>query len=168
MKVLSFAVFMVFALAMSGCATTSGYEGPGSTTVQKGYKSSIGSAIGAVAGAVIGYKLGQGQADKKLAIITGTAIASFIGHHVGRHLDKRDQQRHSKALQEAFDAGVGSQQAWRNKKTGSRGKVQTVSTRHKEGVECKEVESVITTRHGMDKQVVTGCRDKDGGWTLAG
>ena len=137
------------------------------TGQSSGNKQKIGTAVGGLVGGLLGAKLGKGHKDKTFAIFTATAIGALIGSKIGKQLDERDRQLHAEAIEAALASDVGTEQSWQNPETHNGGKVTAVNAYIQDQQVCKDVEAVITTQDGnTDKQSITGCQDKDGGWTL--
>ena len=159
---------------LSGCATTTS-ENPSMvqkwkaqvSEKMKGNKEKIGTGVGAVIGAALLYKLTGG--NKELAVLLGSVIGGLIGRDIGKYLDEKDQALHAQSIQESFKKEVGEKATWHNPESENRGKLEVVNAYQKDDQVCKKVKSIITTSNGLtDKQTITGCKDKDGGWTLVG
>jgi len=79
----------LFAILLSGCATSQSGRQPEDTRVTRRDKTKKGAAIGAASGAVLGAVLGEGEADK---ILAGAAIGAGVGAGVGAYMDRQEEK----------------------------------------------------------------------------
>lgn len=107
----------------------------------EGNKQKIGAIAGGVLGGVLGNRIG-GRGSRTLGTLLGGAMGAAAGSWLGCKLQKTDQEKAERALENAV--ADGSDQSWSNPETGASGSVTSVSApglvdlRFADGVEPAE------------------------------
>jgi surface antigen len=163
----SWAVILVAALAVAGCANGSG----GSSTLSgaenwasQNTKTIIGGLGGATAGGLIGAALHGGP----LGIIGGALAGGLAGGAIGDFLDGRDKQQQQQAASRAMEtAPSNSSVAWKNPDSGHSGTVTPVRTyQNSNGQYCREYQQTVNIGNQQHQAYGTACREADGSWKI--
>jgi surface antigen len=154
MKKPIFAVFLVLALALSGCASMGPKEG-------------AGSVVGGVGGAVIGSQFGSGT-GRVVGTAVGAIAGMLIGQEVGRSLDRADQLEMQRTAQYALENNrVDETRAWRNPDSGHSGTFTPKRTyRTERGQYCREYQQTVLIGGEEQQAYGTACRQPDGSWKI--
>ncbi len=86
-----------------------------------GSKQEIGAAAGGALGAILGNRI-AGRGSRTLGTLIGGALGAAAGSAVGCKLQKTDQQKAERALEDAVASG--RDQSWKSDETGASGTVE--------------------------------------------
>lgn len=145
----------VIALAVTGCATTTGP------------KEGAGTLIGAGSGALLGSQVGGGK-GRLVAVAIGTLAGAMIGQDLGRSLDKADQIAMQQNAQYALEhAPTNTSTPWRNPDTGNAGQITPIETyQSSSGQYCREYQQTVWVGGKEQQAYGTACRQPDGTWKI--
>jgi surface antigen len=161
------AVILVAALAVAGCANNPG----GSSTLSsaenwasQNTKAIIGGLGGATAGGLIGAALHGGP----LGIIGGALAGGLAGGAIGDFLDGKDKHQQQQAASRAMEtAPSNSSVAWKNPDSGHSGTVTPVRTyQNDNGQYCREYQQTVNIGNQQHQAYGTACRQPDGSWKI--
>ena len=163
----SWAVILVVALAVAGCANSSGGSSSMSSAenwASQNTKAIIGGLGGATAGGLIGAALHGGP----LGIIGGALAGGLAGGAIGDFLDGKDKQQQQQAASRAMEtAPSNSSVAWKNPDSGHSGTVTPVRTyQNDNGQYCREYQQTVNIGNQQHQAYGKACRQPDGSWKI--
>jgi surface antigen len=123
------------------------------------------SAVGAVVGAGVGGAIGAAVAredDRLIAVILGSAVGAVVGHEIAGRMDDLDRGCFGHSLELAK---AGQTIRWTNSENGVNFAVTPLRDFERDGLKCREFETV--TMRGIVQREMRGkaCRSGDGNWT---
>jgi outer membrane lipoprotein SlyB len=96
-----------------------------------GSKNEIGAAVGGVLGGFLGNRI-AGKRSRTLGTVLGAGVGVFAGQALGCKLQKNDQVKAERALEEAV--ATNQSQNWESAETGASGKVDVLSSQTGSGL----------------------------------
>jgi surface antigen len=150
------ALILAAALALAGCAVTSGDTPGPMARAFTGTSSSIKSAIGL-------------SGDSASAAVTNAAMGGLIGAKLGPLLNEDDRKLAYAAELAALDNGAsGAPVPWRNPVSGRYGNIVPGPAYDQKGRQCRGFSHTITVNGELSTARGTACRAPDGGWAAVG
>jgi surface antigen len=158
MKFLTMVILAVM-VTLSGCATSP--SGHTFVSANQAVGIGVGGLIGGVAGSFIG-----GGTGRLVAVGTGAVLGSALGAAIGYKMDRYDEQLHTRASQQSYNAQLGQTIMWQNPESGNTGSVRpTRQGENNSGQYCREFYHIVTVG-GQDQQLHSiACQNPDGTWT---
>jgi len=160
------AMLAVSSSVLSGCATPPGGAGQasGNSCAILGPKSLTGIGGGALAGAGAGALLAP--KDRAKGALIGALVGAIAGAMIGKSLDNKDCEAAKLALRRLDTTPTGSQIAWANPDSGTRGTFTPTAdaTIGSNGRSCRPVQRDVTFKDGTQTAGDTGivCRTPNG------
>lgn len=158
MKIVTIAIVLSAAIAIAGC-DPQGQRGLTKTTG--------GTLIGAGLGGLAGAQVGKGKGQLAATAI-GVLAGAFLGHSVGKSLDRADRLAMQRTTQTTLEtAPTGKASSWRNPDSGHSGTITPVKTyQTAQGRYCREYQQTINVGGKTERAYGKACRQPDGSWRI--
>lgn len=126
-------------------------------------KEDQGMVLGGVVGGLLGSTIGSGRGSI-LGAIAGTFAGGYLGRTVGRHMDQQDKILHAQAVEKTIVHG--SDEVWKNPRTGHHGRVHAGPRYQTPAGFCGEYTDYITIDGREVLAHGTACQERDGSWRI--
>ena len=132
-----------------------------------GNKENMGTLLGAGFGALAGSQIGDGK-GQLAAVAIGTLGGAYIGHEVGKSLDRADRAAMQQSTQQALEnTPSGQVSEWKNPDSGNYGTVTPQpGFKSAEGRDCREFQQTVTIEGETMTGYGTACRMDDDTWRI--
>jgi surface antigen len=128
---------------------------------QMGQREGEGTAAGALIGGALGGLAGGRGGRGVAGAIAGAAIGGFIGNRIGAALDEQDRQALAAATRAT--ASSGKPRHFSSRRSGTRGRVEVVSSSQVNGRECRTIRQQVTLKDGSNlNDTVRACKGPKG------